>query len=576
MSTFEGLPVSASMIPIEAKGLPPKGITTNKTTARLKEDGTISLIGIGHTTFYKSRSAKFVIVFSLLLIFTTMTLHTPSVLAQGEPAWWTKQKRDCGLSASLAYNTWVAQGSPCKTREVETPPPLPLDPRQIALQNALPRYNALVHSLSDKYKLLDEKSWLNFPLGTEAEFFDGANQMHKLLVNRADGIRFREGKVREELVYLNEVIETYPSLIANLRTNNERKQLESNRLTSALEHGKQQLELTQRAAKQLDTRAYRYEEDVKRDKETLLGWFTVLLPPGMVKTVSPKPYESITEPLVGGVSVRQPIREAVELSESDEPIRLRASKYGIRFEINPKPLTGTAEDAVAQLEADATAYGTAFSRTPMINEVFDVGNRKRPNAAQLEEERINVIAERERLDGEIKTFGGQLKVTAWALVLARDTLQSAQETFLYRAADAWIWKNAKSEAIDQLKNEVRRLVAAKSTDVLYRDMTDVEMREFFSAGRRNIFGLADTTLSSGNEFYQVLNRFQILRTHTLEHVQESVRVAALGSPREMLEFLGGMDEGIDEDCKQLVKAVFGALKIPEPWQSIAAKHFLTK
>lgn len=30
-----------------------------------------------------------------------------------EPAWWTQQKIDCGLPSSLAYNTWVAQGSPC-------------------------------------------------------------------------------------------------------------------------------------------------------------------------------------------------------------------------------------------------------------------------------------------------------------------------------------------------------------------------------------------------------------------------------------------------------------------------------
>jgi hypothetical protein len=30
-----------------------------------------------------------------------------------EPAWWTQKKRECGLSPSLAYNTWAAQGYPC-------------------------------------------------------------------------------------------------------------------------------------------------------------------------------------------------------------------------------------------------------------------------------------------------------------------------------------------------------------------------------------------------------------------------------------------------------------------------------
>jgi len=568
MSTFQGLPVNLSMMLIKANRL-----TTNKPTAGLNRRGTISLISIAHAK--SIRSAKFLMVFNLILIFTMLILHTPSVFAQGEPAWWTQQKRDCGLSASLAYNTWVAQGSPCNRGGAETPPPPAPDRRQIALQNALPRYSALVHSLSDEYKLLDE-SWLDLPLGTEEEFFDHANQMHKLLINRADSIRFREGKVREELVYLNEVIETYPSLIANLRTEIERKQLETNRLTSALEHGKQQLELTQRAAKQLETRAYRYGEDVKRDKETLLRWFTVLFPPGMVQAVSPKPYESITEPLVGGVPVRQRTQEAVEWPKSAEPIRLRVSNHGIRFEINPKPLNGTAEDAIAQLEADATAYGKAFSRTSIINEAFDVGNRKRPMAAQLEEVQNNAIAESERLDGEIKTFGDQLKGTAWALVLAQDTLQSEQETFLYRAADAWIWKRAKAEFISQAKKEVRRLVAAKTTGVKYRDMTDEEVRVFFDAGKRNIFGLSERINSFSDRMDPVLNRFETLRTHALGYVEESVQVAALGSPREMIEFVSGMFDQMEEDSEQLIKANLGAMRISEPWQSIAAKYFLKR
>lgn len=30
-----------------------------------------------------------------------------------EPAWWTEQKRTCGLDPGLAYNTWQQRGSPC-------------------------------------------------------------------------------------------------------------------------------------------------------------------------------------------------------------------------------------------------------------------------------------------------------------------------------------------------------------------------------------------------------------------------------------------------------------------------------
>jgi len=42
-------------------------------------------------------------------------LAVPLGATAAEPAWWTQQKRNCGLSSGLAYNTWVAQGSPCNS-----------------------------------------------------------------------------------------------------------------------------------------------------------------------------------------------------------------------------------------------------------------------------------------------------------------------------------------------------------------------------------------------------------------------------------------------------------------------------
>ena len=49
----------------------------------------------------------------LASLFLGSALGIISNSARAEPAWWTQQKKDCGLPASLAYNTWVAQGSPC-------------------------------------------------------------------------------------------------------------------------------------------------------------------------------------------------------------------------------------------------------------------------------------------------------------------------------------------------------------------------------------------------------------------------------------------------------------------------------
>jgi hypothetical protein len=545
MATCESFPVNAPMMPVRVKRLIPIDITTDKfIVAAMKYAASSVVLACILLTFPSTGSAQ-----------TTCRVYCSD-----------------GTSVIADCNTNV---DPCPSRSGGSRNPVntPSDPRQIALQNAVPRYNALVHSLYDKYNLVDEKSWLNLPLGTEAEFFDIANQMHKFLVNQADANRFREGQLREKLADLNEVIETYPRLIANLRTDNETMRVERNHLTVVLQAAKRQLELTQRATKQLETRAYHYEEDAKRDKETVLSWFTVLLPPGMVKTVSPRPYESIGEPLVGSVMERQRVPEAVEQPKPVEPIALHPSHYGIRLEIKPKPLTGTAGDAIAQLEADADAFRAAIHDQ---SAVFDSVKYSEVKAAPLQLERSNALDERERLKGEVKTFGGQLKVTTRALLLAGDELQSAKETFLYRAADAWIWGQAKTEAISQVKDAVRRLVAAKSTGVLYRDMTDGEMRAFFSAGRWNIFGLGDIVLKRGDGLYQVLDRFQTLRTHALGNMEESFRVAAEGSPREMLEFADRMFAGMEDDSEQLVKANLGAINLPEPWQSVCAKYLLQK
>lgn len=50
-----------------------------------------------------NREALRILVFVLVLLIAFS--NAPSVFGQ-EPAWWTKQKRDCGLPSNLAYNSW--------------------------------------------------------------------------------------------------------------------------------------------------------------------------------------------------------------------------------------------------------------------------------------------------------------------------------------------------------------------------------------------------------------------------------------------------------------------------------------
>jgi tetratricopeptide (TPR) repeat protein len=62
------------------------------------------------------------------------TIAMASQVHAGEPAWWTAQKRECGVS--MPYNTWLAMGSPCG---VQVPPYVPpVDPTiaQAAQANA--------------------------------------------------------------------------------------------------------------------------------------------------------------------------------------------------------------------------------------------------------------------------------------------------------------------------------------------------------------------------------------------------------------------------------------------------------
>lgn len=80
-------------------------------------------------------------IFLLFLLFSSTTNYAQ------EPAWWTKQKKDCNLPPSLAYNTWVAQGSPCN-KTVHTGPSAE-ELEQIRFVNARNTYNGVLDWLRD-------------------------------------------------------------------------------------------------------------------------------------------------------------------------------------------------------------------------------------------------------------------------------------------------------------------------------------------------------------------------------------------------------------------------------------------
>ena len=102
------------------------------------------------------------------------------------------------------------------------------------------------------------------------------------------------------------------------------------------------------------------------------------------------------------------------------------------------------------------------------------------------------------------------------------------------------------------------------------------MRQFYDAGKRNIFGLTEKALSTSGSIKKVVDRIRTLQTHAQEYILEAARLGALGTPGEINEFIGEMNKGVDSDCEALVKANLSALKIPDPWNSIVSKYFIKR
>lgn len=95
---------------------------------------------------------------SISLLAVLMIATTSEALAQ-EPAWWTQQKKDCGLSSSLAYNDWVAQGMPCNSsggRNSGNPPPINYEAERIERER-LAKEKAEAVAAAERERLAAEK-----------------------------------------------------------------------------------------------------------------------------------------------------------------------------------------------------------------------------------------------------------------------------------------------------------------------------------------------------------------------------------------------------------------------------------
>jgi hypothetical protein len=129
-----------------------------------------------------SRSAA-ILVASLMC---PMLLHG-SAQAQ-EPAWWTQQKQACGLSPSLAYNTWASQGYPCRSSQPAQ------DPR-VAL------HNRVAAVISENTEIVDSSVLQGANLWDDAAFGAVIASVHRDLWRAASGSDARSQNGQAVMAY---------------------------------------------------------------------------------------------------------------------------------------------------------------------------------------------------------------------------------------------------------------------------------------------------------------------------------------------------------------------------------------
>lgn len=443
------------------------------------------------------------------------------------------------------------------------------DPRQIALEIAATRYEAVVRNVAGRFNFLDRDSWLKLPHSTEGDFYNAVNQLHKLLLNEAGANRFRAEQLRKELAYLENSIKSLPGMIEDLNAEIANLRSKNTLLTGELSLVQKKVELTRTATKQLDKLTALYQAEAASNRKATIAAFEVLLPQEIAKTAKPGPYQSTLEwtPSV-------PERKRIPQYPSMTAAVVRAERPGPVFvEIRPALLSGDPANAAEVLESDVEAVISAVNSNNW--ELSTKVNAARDAVEPLARTRNNLLNARTSLKDGIESANARImEIETVDRLIASDELKASEQMFLYRTANALIWKSAKSWALKAVKADVKRLIAARSLNTRYRDLSEDQILEFWQAGKQNIFGLSTKAISAQGKIQPILNAIRTLQTEGEGYMLDAARLAALGTPREIESFSIRLNDGLDRDAQELVKADLGALSIPEPWKTIASKYFL--
>jgi hypothetical protein len=271
--------------------------------------------------------------FLVLAAFTIGNGLSISPVQAEEPAWWTQQKRDCGLPPSTTYNTWIAQGMPCG-RGPDSGPDL--------FQLSVARYEATLVRLRAyprihvNFNAPSPRTPEELSRQADARFVESAFWLDRLAFDSKELVKdmkaqdtYLQGLYAQE----RDLKERVGALPAALREANKN-------LVRALAMA----EARERAVASVEAVADRMHTRAERAATESVQWLTVASPPGSL--------------LVSAQTVADRQRAAREpLSVPIEPIDLNAGRSAVPVALHPKLLPGprtappgTADDKIAAIE----------------------------------------------------------------------------------------------------------------------------------------------------------------------------------------------------------------------------------
>jgi hypothetical protein len=342
---------------------------------------------------------------------------------------------------------------------------------------------------------------------------------------------------------------------------------------SAVPYYQRQVDWFNARVRDLSSRSDGVLADVKRDQVTTEAAFAVLLPARLGATAG-------TSALVEPDPVKSPRLEWAPRVVDDMrsfPIPALPALPDTNAQTGPDAfagLTGTLDDRMQRLEADARAAGAAFDGRN------DLQQQAQPRQKAYEvavSAFSSALKRRTDLGAEITATNSRAEQLYHEKVAASDRAHEEGGRFLLYASQALIWRNAKMVALNALKVELKTNQYFKThTDAArspFLDVSEADILKFYNDRKFNVMNLPDA-FETGVALNKVRKSIVTLQTHAQDYALVAPSLAAYGSETEIREFVDGLFAGMDKDARQIVSEAMNTMSVPEPFSTMFTSYLL--